>query len=389
MGLARLAVWLGRARIDLMASRPRILALLSDGYGARGGIARYNQDLLDVLGASGADILVLPRHGDASGLVLPKNVIQMPAVYGRAQYLMACILALLRHRPFDVVFCGHIYMASMAWAFAKLLKARLWMQAHGTEVAAAAANGGSTRRTIEAADLVTVVSRATRHELLGWADLAPERARVLPDTVRDSFVPGPASEELRTRLRLGPGPILLTVGRLASTERYKGHESIFATLPALRAKFPTLVHVVAGEGDDRIRLEARAAELARDPAAVRFVGFVPEENLPDLYRLADLYVMPSTHEGFGIVYLEAAACGLRVIGGKGGGSADAVATERIGVLVEPSDTAALTATIERLLGEGRVDPAAIAPYRKGEFAHSAQRLLARLMDRPRRKRGEP
>jgi len=236
---------------------------------------------------------------------------------------------------------------------------------------------------------VTVVSRATRHELLGWADLAPERARVLPDTVRDSFVPGPASEELRTRLRLGPGPILLTVGRLASTERYKGHESIFATLPALRAKFPTLVHVVAGEGDDRIRLEARAAELARDPAAVRFVGFVPEENLPDLYRLADLYVMPSTHEGFGIVYLEAAACGLRVIGGKGGGSADAVATERIGVLVEPSDTAALTATIERLLGEGRVDPAAIAPYRKGEFAHSAQRLLARLMDRPRRKRGEP
>ncbi len=226
------------------------------------------------------------------------------------------------------------------------------MQAHGTEVAAAAASGGSTRRTIEAADLVTVVSRATRHELLGWADLAPERVRVLPDTVQDSFVPGPPSEELRSKLRLGPGPILLTVGRLASTERYKGHESIFATLPALRAKFPTLVHVVAGEGDDRARLEARAAELAGDPSAVRFVGFVPEQTLPDLYRLADLYVMPSTHEGFGIVYLEAAACGLRVIGGKGGGSADAVSTERIGVLVEPTDIAALTATIRAVAGRG-------------------------------------
>src|SRR5471032_2571140 len=140
-----------------MASRPRILALLSDGYGARGGIARYNQDLFDALGAIGADILILPRHGDATGFVLPKNVIQMPAVYGRAQYVMGCILALLRHRPFDVVFCGHIYMASMAWAVAKLLKARLWMQAHGTDVADAAEKGGVTRRAVEGADLVTVV----------------------------------------------------------------------------------------------------------------------------------------------------------------------------------------------------------------------------------------
>jgi phosphatidylinositol alpha-1,6-mannosyltransferase len=372
-----------------MAPRPRILALLSDGYGARGGIARYNQDLFDALAATGADILILPRHGDARGSMLPSNVIQMPAVYGRARYLVGCVLALLRHQPFDVVFCGHIYMASMAWAFARLLKARLWMQAHGTEVAEAAALGGLTRRMVEAADLVTVVSRATRRELLGWIDLAPERARVLPDTVRDSFVVGPPSAELRARLQLGPGPILLTVGRLASSERYKGHESIFAALPALRAKFPMLVHVVAGEGDDRARLEARAAELARDPTAVRFVGFVPEESLPDLYRLADLYVMPSTHEGFGIVYLEAAACGLRVIGGKGGGSADAVSTSRIGVLVEPADIAGLTATIERLLGEGRVDPDAVAPYRKIEFVRSAQRLLARLIDSPRRKRGEP
>lgn len=371
-----------------MASRPRILALLSDGYGARGGIARYNQDLFDALGATGADIVILPRHGDAAGVSLPKNVVQASAIFGRAKYVLGCFVALRRHRSFDVVFCGHLYMASMAWLVAKLLNARLWMQAHGTDVTDAAEKGGATRRAVEGADLVTVVSRATRRDLLAWADLAPERVRVLPDTVRDSFVPGPPSEELRARLKLGPGPILLTVGRLASAERYKGHESIFATLPALRAKFPTLVHVVAGEGDDRTRLEARAVELGHDPAAVRFVGFVPEESLPDLYRLADLYVMPSTHEGFGIVYLEAAACGLRVVGGKGGGSADAVSTERIGVLVEATDIGALAATIERMLSEGRVDPDAVAPYRKGEFTRSAQRLLARLMDRRRRTRGE-
>ena len=120
-------------------------------------------------------------------------------------------------------------------------------------------------------------------------------------------------------------------------------------------------------------------ELAGDPAAVRFLGFVPEEDLLDLYRLADLYVMPSTQEGFGIVYLEAAACGLRVVGGAGGGSADAVPDERIGVLVDPSDRDALAAAIVDQLGRGRADPAAVEPYRRKHFGAMARRLLTRFV----------
>jgi len=190
---------------------------------------------------------------------------------------------------------------------------------------------------------------------------------------------------LRERLQLGRGPILLTVGRLAASERYKGHEQIFAALPALRARFPGLVHVVAGDGDDRPRLERCAAELAA--GCVRFLGFVPEQDLPDLYRLADLYVMPSTQEGFGIVYLEAAACGLRVLGGVGGGSGDAIADARVGERVDASDSAALARAIERLLGQGRADPTAVEPYRMTHFAGAATRLLARLLAEPRRLRG--
>ncbi len=371
--------------VRLMTRKPRLLALLTDGYGAQGGIARYNQDLFDSLSEAGAQSFIMPRHGNAAALVLPSGVEQAPAVFGRLRYLVNSLLVGRRHGPFDVVFCGHIYMALLGWILAKLLGARLWLQAHGAEVIEAP--GALTRRAIEAADLVTVVSRATRHTLLSWADLPPERVRVLPDTVRDIFVPGPPSDALRSRLGLGPGPILLTVGRLASAERYKGHEQIFAVLPALRAKFPTLVHVVAGDGDDRGRLEACAAELAGDRAAVRFVGFVPEADLPDLYRSADLYVMPSTKEGFGIVYLEAAACGLRVVGGVGGGSADAVPGEHIGVLVDPADSKALEEGILHLLAMGKTSPEAVAPYRRDRFSAAAGRLLARLMAHPRRMKG--
>lgn len=144
---------------------------------------------------------------------------------------------------------------------------------------------------------------------------------------------------------------------------------------------------MAGEGDDRSRLEARAAELAGEAPAVRFLGYVPDEELPDLYRLADLFVMPSSEEGFGIVYLEAAACGLRVIGGAGGGSGDAIPGDSVGTIVDPADRAGLIEAVTRLLGQGRVDPAAIEPYRRPHFAAAAGMLLARLLAQPRRVRG--
>jgi len=362
----------------------RILALVGDCYGAQGGIARYNQDLFEALAEDGAEILIVPRLGDAAGLALPARVQQHPPVFGRLMFSVASLSAAWRHRPVDVVFCGHVFMAPLAWALSRLFGARYWLQAHGIDILSL--GRGLVRRAIEAADLATTVSRATRKNLLAQADIAPERVRVLPNTVRGMFAPGPPSEALRARLQLGAGPVLLTVGRLAASERYKGHEQTFAALPALRAEFPGLIHLVVGDGDDRGRLEKRALELAGDPAAVRFLGYVPEADLPDLYRLADLFVMPSSHEGFGIVYLEAAACGLRVVGGAGGGSGDAIPDGRVGVAVDPGDGEALIAAIRRSLGEGGADQAAIEPYRRPHFAAAATKLLARLRTGPHRMR---
>jgi phosphatidylinositol alpha-1,6-mannosyltransferase len=362
----------------------RILALVGDAYGARGGMARYNRDLFEALASAGGEILVLPRIGDATGIALPSGVRQRPAIFGRLRFSLVSLWTAWRHRPFDIVFCGHVYMAPLAACLARLLGARYWLQAHGAEVWRDRRD--VVRWAIEAADQVTAVSRGTRKSLLGWVDLAPERVRVLPNTVDGRFSPGPPSSALRERLQLGAGPILLAVGRLAASERYKGHELVFAALPALRVRFPGIVHVVAGDGDDRARLEERASELAGEAGAVRFLGYVPDEDLPDLYRLADLFVMPSSEEGFGIVYLEAAACGLRVIGGAGGGSSDAVPNERVGELVDPGDVDGLVETATRLLRQGPADATAIEPYRRTHFVASAKLLLARLMAQPRRMR---
>jgi phosphatidylinositol alpha-1,6-mannosyltransferase len=358
----------------------RMLALVSDCYGMGGGIARYNQDLFEALAEGGARILVLPRNGDGEPAALPAGITQRPPIFSRLRYSMKALWLAWRGGPFEIVFCGHAFMAPLGRLAARLAGARYWLQTHGTEIWSTRSE--RVRRAIEAADLVTAVSRGTRSSLLGWVDLPPHRVRVLPDTVQDKYVPGPKSDALQRRLALGPGPILLTVGRLSASERYKGHEEVFAVLPALRARFPMLIHVVAGGGDDRARLEQRALELA-GPGAVRFLGFVAEQELVDLYRLADLYVMPSTQEGFGIAYLEAAGCGVRVVGGVGGGSADAVPDGRVGALVDPADKAALTATILAELERGRADPAAVEPYRRSHFGIAARRLMTRLVEKAR------
>jgi phosphatidylinositol alpha-1,6-mannosyltransferase len=354
----------------------RMLALVSDCYGMGGGIARYNQDLFEALAEGGTRIVVLPRNGKAGPVATPDGIEQEPAIFGKLGYSLKALWLAWRHGPFDVVFCGHAFMAPVAWLVARLFGARYWLQTHGTEIWGA--RPALLRRAVEATDLVTAVSRGTRAILLDWVDLPPHKVRVIPDTVQDKYVPGVASDAARRRLALGPGPILLTVGRMSASERYKGHEEVIGIVPALRARHPTLVYAIAGGGDDRARLEQLA-----DRDGVRFLGFVPEEELVDLYRLADLYVMPSTQEGFGIAYLEAAGCGVRVVGGVGGGSADAVPDERVGALVDPKDREALTATILAQLERGRADPLAVEPYRRKHFAEAARRLFVRFVGEPR------
>jgi len=357
----------------------RILALVGDCYGARGGIARYNQDLFESLSAGGAELLVLPRLGDAAGLALPEGVRQWRPIFNRAVYSLVSLWVAWCHRPIDVVFCGHVFMAPLAWALARLFRARYWLQTHGIDIWTP--RSGLQRVAIEGADLVTAVSRMTRRRLLEWSDLSPDRVRVLPNTVRDIFAPGPASPDFRARLDIGGGPVILTVGRLASTERSKGHEATFTILPELRRCFPGLVYLIAGEGDDLPRLSARARAQGLGPEVVRFLGYVPDDQLPDLYRLADLFVMPSSTEGFGIVYLEAAACGLRVVGGTSDGSVDAIQDPRVGATVNPEDRDALLAAVVSGLQAERVDPALIEPYRRPHFSRVARAFLAELVGR--------
>ncbi len=167
----------------------------------------------------------------------------------------------------------------------------------------------------------------------------------------------PGTDPLRFRpppVPPGPPLVLLTVGRLVPR---KGIDVVLRALPALLAEFPGLRYRVAGDGPDRPRLERIARDLGV-AHVVEFVGRVPDERLPGLYRSAHVFVMPAREEreaasveGFGIVYLEASASGLPVVAGRSGGVVEAVREGETGLLVPPDDPEALTRVLRDLLGD--------------------------------------
>src|SRR5947207_3047275 len=144
-------------------------------------------------------------------------------------------------------------------------------------------------------------------------------------------------------------------------ERQEGDmrvDTVMREMAAVRAGHPTASYAIAGTGERRAKFEQLRDEL-RLGDAVRFLGAVPDAELPALYNAADLYVGASRRynllaEGFGISIVEASACGLAVVGGRSGGVPDAVRDGETGILVDPDDPAAVAAGITRLLADAGV-----------------------------------
>lgn len=146
----------------------------------------------------------------------------------------------------------------------------------------------------------------------------------------------------------------LIVGRMAAAERYKGHDLLLDLWPRLREAVPGARLVVAGDGDDRPRLEARARELGLGLAgAVTFTGRVSAEDLAGLYERASFFVMPSRHEGFGLVFLEAMRAGKAVLAGVGA-AAEVVEHGETGLVVDPDRPEEVLAALVRLFQEPEI-----------------------------------
>ena len=333
----------------------KILLLTWDFPPTRGGIQTWMHELARGLPDAEVRVLAPAVPGDrafdrAAGATIRRlGAARLGRTAWMGELASRTVAACLTWRP-DLVVCGHVITAPAALIARRLTGVPYVVFTHAYEI-----RRRRSRRffglLLRRARLVLSNSEFTRSIALGLG-VPADRIRILhPGVDAMRFTPTPNGA--------GPahGPTMLSVSRLA--DLYKGHDTVIRALPLVRAKVPEARYVIVGDGPLRGYLGQVAASIGVT-GAVQFLGDASDTALPDLYRSADLLLTLSREsaseggaEGFGIVCLEAAACGVPVVAGRSGGLPDAVEDGITGVLVDPTNIGAVADAIVSLLTDSR------------------------------------
>jgi phosphatidylinositol alpha-1,6-mannosyltransferase len=205
------------------------------------------------------------------------------------------------------------------------------------------------RNALRGADLVLAPSSDTGQKLKDIQGVSPGKIRQLAWPLSPSFLCwADAPAELVLPKGFPAGQVILTVGRWAASERYKGADELIGAVAQLRRAFPGLHLVAVGGGDDLTRLQGLASKLGVADY-VHFFDGLSRKELAACYAHADVFALPSMGEGFGLVFLEAMAFGRPVVGASCGGTTDLIHDGVNGLLVPPRDPERLVGALDHLL----------------------------------------
>ena len=280
-----------------------------------------------------------------------------------------------RARQTQLVFTSHVNLGPLAlWMKMLQGRARYWVTVHGMEVWEPLPL--ARRAALRRAEGIVAVSRHTAETTAKVQGVARKKISVLSPAL-DPRHSAPNGES--PQWPVPPGSrVLLTVARLLASEPGKGVDTVIRALPRLLKSFPNLYYVVIGDGDGRPALEKLAAECGV-AARVLFPGS-QSGSLRRCYDAADVFVMPSRQEGFGIVYLEAMAAARPVVGAACGGATEVVADGETGFLVNYGDVPALETRLAALLADdGLRKQMGEAGRRKTETQYRFEQFRERLI----------
>lgn len=331
--------------------------LVTDAFGGRGGIAKFNRDLLSALCSNEKclEIVAVPRLiMDDPGILPEKLTFAVEAAGSKIKYIHTVLKILIGSPGFDLIISGHINLLPVAFLAKAFFRVPITLTIHGIE-AWQATRSLFGNYLAPRVDNYISVSELTRKRFVAWTGINSEKGYILPNSVNlKKFTPGPKQEKLIAKYKLAGKKVLMTFGRMDSRERAKGFDEVLEIMPELLKERKNATYLIAGDGPDRERLEKKVLDMGLGKHVV-FSGFVSEEEKVDLYRLADVYVMPSSGEGFGIVFLEAMACGIPVIASRKDGGYEAVQQGALGEVVDPENSQELLeATIRNLNKNDRI-----------------------------------
>lgn len=329
----------------------------------KGGTGVWAAEVYRRLGRQDAHILAADVPGAAEfdavypnpvhRLKLERTVWLKPeslAMYWRL-FSRALRLALTR-RPDAVHAMRALPEGLAAWLVSRIVRVPLIVYAHGEELSTW--NLGNKFRAMRfvlaRADRVIANSEDTRAKLLALG-VRPERIRLLyPGVDLDRFRPGLDASAQRAALGLGPDDFLiLSVGRLS---RRKGFDHTLRAVAQLRGRGLPVHYAIVGIGEDAEYLDGLIRELGVG-AWVHRLGAVDADELPRWMNACEVFAMPNRdingdNEGFGMVFVEAAACGKTAVAGRAGGTGSAVLDNETGLRVDGDSVEAIAAALARL-----------------------------------------
>lgn len=332
----------------------RIVHLIHERIGAIGGIQRFDLRVLRALSAIsselGYELEVLALNGIAPDIGLPEGTQLTSACGSRARLLW---LLLQRHwHGLDMVYVAHMRLQKAVWpARLFFFRTRYLLFVHGIE----AWSAGRTRRNrfmaraivnLSVDDIVSV-SRFTAGKVLAAFALKRQKQHLLPNALD---VPPAIAHSPVARSSHDGNPVILTVARMDKHDMQKGIPSALRAIVLIAHEFPGLKYRIIGDGVLRNEHEALARQLGIE-SRVEFLGRIAESELEGIYDRSDIFLLPSSKEGFGIVFLEAWRHGLPIVCGNVDASPEIVENGVDGITVDPADPAAIAQALRRLLND--------------------------------------
>ena len=345
------------------AGSMKALLITNDFPPLVGGVARWYERVCATVPPTCVIVLAPHVPGDVSfDAKHPYKIVRIRVPRSRhpvarlIQLVILCAHAVrvARRERARAVHIGQLHLAPIAIVLKHLLKIPYVLYLHGGEMAPYMrfrAIRAVVRTVVRNARVMVANSRYTVGYFQAVGIHHPHVEVLTMGIETERFRPDLDTQQIRAAYGLNGQKVILTVARL---DAYKGHDMVVRALKNVRQSVGPIRYLIAGSGREEHALRELARNLGCSEEVV-FTGHVPERDLPALYVACDVFIMPSRplpdgdFEGFGIVFLEAGACGKPVVGGRSGGIPEAVIDGVTGILVEPTDVSEISEALRRLL----------------------------------------
>ncbi|MBL7136602.1 MAG: glycosyltransferase family 4 protein [Candidatus Marinimicrobia bacterium] len=261
---------------------------------------------------------------------------------------------------FKIIHCGQVLSSGITgWVMKKLFGIPYIIYVYGSETFRFGNNRfliKSIKAFLDNAERIIPNSRFTMREFLTLGIPRDKFDVITPGVDTSRFFPAPKEKSLVKKYNLSEKYVLMTVARL---DERKGHDYVIRAIADLKNDYPNIVYLIVGKGREEQNLRSLVMETGVKDQVI-FCGYVSDEDLPKYYNLSDTFILlnrQSTnneqlrgdYEGFGIVFLEASACGKPVIAGNYGGIADAIEDQKSGYIIDGTDLSTVTDAIKSLI----------------------------------------